>query len=152
MLLFRPVISPLLFLHFSSLCFPSVLCLLLLSPPLFYSSALFRFIQSNSKLYRFLSFTLSNQDTPWFTQICPVSSRFLQSHTDLPLLNQFQSDYFRFTKKTLSHSDSLNLTKIALHPFSHTQVHSDSHSFTPDSFCSPQTQPDAQRFMQIHSD
>ena len=42
--------------------------------------------------------------------------------------------------------------KIGSDPFSCTQVHSESHSFTPDSFYPPRTQPEARRFGQASSD
>ena len=85
---------------------------------------------------------------PNLTQICSDSLRFLQSHTDLLILLQFHADSLRFTQLHTV-SDSLDLVQTCFDPFRRTRIQSDSHSFTPDSFCFPQTHRDSQRFTQI---
>ena len=117
-----------------------------------------RFIQSHLDLFRFPG---SHPDSLSLTQIHSISLRFALSHSDSCDLTQIRSSPSNFNQIhsdsqnfIQSHTDSLYLVQIDSDPFSHshTRVHSDSHSFTPDSFYPPQTQPDAQRFTQTHSD
>ena len=70
-------------------------------------------------------------------------TQILKIHTDLLSFMQFHSDSLRFISFPQSHSDSLNPIHIDSDPFSHTHIHSDSHSF-----CEPQTHPCSQ----IHTD
>ena len=96
------------------------------------------------------------------TQIHPISLRFALTHSDTCILTKSCSASCRFTQIcsdsqnfSKSHADSLDLVQTWCDPFRRSRIHSDSHSFTPDSFCLPQTHPDSKklrRFSQLSPD
>ena len=73
-----------------------------------------------------------------------ISRRFAQLHAISLRFAQIHKISFSLIQ--------IHAIQIDSNPFSCAQIHTDSHSFTPDSFYPPRTQPEARRFGQASSD
>ena len=96
-------------------------------------------------------------------QIWPISLKLIRTHvtsdsdscnfhTDLVSLCSSTQNHTNPPNFIHPHSDLIKIIQIHLGALSHTRIHSDSLSLTPDSLCLPQTQSDCLRFSQICSD